>query len=366
MKLLMVSDNLFSGGKERRFVELLKGLSKHPEISCEVVIMEKRENTHFTEIFSLPFKVHFVPRKSRKDLRIIPTIWKIVRDFQPAVIHTWGSMSSVVFLPVALMQKKALIYTISDAPISVKRFGPIWWRTKLVFPFARMIIANSRAGLKSYHVNSKKGAVIFNGFEFDRLQNIVPLHEVKTRFNIRTPLVVGMVARFRSHKDYTTYFEVAGHILDQRDDVTFLAVGEGETREQYMNSVTEKYRDRIIFTGEQQLIESLIKIFDIGVLLTNFKVHGEGISNVVMEYMALGKPVIATISGGTGEIIRDLETGYLIETNDKQEIIQKILYLLDHPEARKAMGEKGEQRIASHFSIEKMVANYIDIYSRIA
>jgi len=175
-----------------------------------------------------------------------------------------------------------------------------------------------------------------------------------------------MVARFRSHKDYTTYFEVAGHILDQRDDVTFLAVGEGETREQYMNSVTEKYRDRIIFTGEQQLIESLIKIFDIGVLLTNFKVHGEGISNVVMEYMALGKPVIATISGGTGEIIRDLETGYLIETNDKQEIIQKILYLLDHPEARKAMGEKGEQRIASHFSIEKMVANYIDIYSRIA
>ncbi|NQV01491.1 MAG: glycosyltransferase, partial [Bacteroidia bacterium] len=266
MKVLMVTDNLFSGGKERRFVELIKGLAGYPEVECEVMILEKERNTHYREIFDLPFKLHFTPRRSRYDIRIFSGIKKIVIDFNPQIIHCWGSMSAVYSLPVTRLLKRQFVYTVSDAPFSVKRFSRIWWRTKLVFPFSTIITANSQAGLYAYHVHSKKGVVIHNGFNFSRLKKLIHPDEVKHKFNISTKQVVGMVARFRDHKDYATYFSVACDILDQRDDVTFLAIGEGETIENYTNSIEEKYRDRIIFTRGQQSVESLVNIFNIGIL----------------------------------------------------------------------------------------------------
>ncbi len=365
MNVLMVTDNLFSGGKERRFVELIKGLAGYPEVECEVIVLEKKRNTHYQEIFNLPVKLHFMTRRSRYDLRIFSGIKKISKDFNPRIIHSWGSMSAVYSLPVARLLKKQFVYTISDAPCSLKRFSKIWWRTKLVFPFSTVIAANSKAGLNAYSVISTKGVVIHNGFDFSRLEKLIDPQEVKNQFNIESPHMVGMVAGFRDHKDHDAYFSVACNILDKRDDVTFLVIGEGGTMEHYMNNIEEKYRDRIIFTGGQQIVESLVNILDIGILLTNFTLHGEGISNVIMEYMALGKPVIATKGGGTGEIVMDNETGFLIEKNNKQTIITKILYLLDNPDIASRMGKKGKQRIETDFTIKKMVDRYHKLYDEL-
>jgi len=80
--------------------------------------------------------------------------------------------------------------------------------------------------------------------------------------------------------------------------------------------------------------------------------------------MALGKPVIATNGGGTGEIVTDNETGFLVEKNNKQEITEKILKLLDNPEIAITMGKKGKKRIETYFSIEKMVTGYVELYSK--
>ena len=66
-------------------------------------------------------------------------------------------------------------------------------------------------------------------------------------------------------------------------------------------SVPVHLKDKIIFLGKIANVENIINIFDIGILITNSKVHGEGVSNSIIEYMALGKPVIATRGGGTDQ-----------------------------------------------------------------
>ena len=79
------------------------------------------------------------------------------------------------------------------------------------------------------------------------------------------------------------------------------------------NSVPGEFKDYFIFTGKLQQIESVISLFDIGVLLST---NGEGLSNVIMEYMALEKAVIATKLDGNTEILADGITGFLIPENN--------------------------------------------------
>jgi glycosyltransferase involved in cell wall biosynthesis len=75
--------------------------------------------------------------------------------------------------------------------------------------------------------------------------------------------------------------------------------------------------------------------------------------------MALGKPVIATYGGGTNEIIRDNDTGFLISPSNPEELAQKIEILLNDEALANKMGLAGKERIKKSFSIEKMVDKYI-------
>ena len=103
-------------------------------------------------------------------------------------------------------------------------------------------------------------------------------------------------------------------------------------------------------------------------LLTNKKAGGEGIPNAVMEYMALGKPVIATDAGGTKELVVDKVTGFLLKENNPDEIIEKILYLINNPDVAMKMGEEGKKRIVrivKEFNLDKMTKEYVELYEQV-
>jgi glycosyltransferase involved in cell wall biosynthesis len=146
----------------------------------------------------------------------------------------------------------------------------------------------------------------------------------------------------------------------------FFAVGDGPNLEKIKSSVPSAIRDKIIFTGPIRKVESLINIFNIGVLSTNFDIHGEGISNSILEYMALGKPVIATEGGGTNEIVLDKETGFLVPPKSPEILANKILELLDNPIMAKKMGLAGKSRIYDHYNLAKMTSEYLPLYRRLS
>ena len=93
-------------------------------------------------------------------------------------------------------------------------------------------------------------------------------------------------------------------------DITFIAVGDGPYLSDYQRKVRESNCSNVVFTGMQSDVESIINIFDIGILLTDTIKYGEGISNSIIEYMALKIPVIATYDKGTSEIINNNITWY--------------------------------------------------------
>lgn len=357
MKIMLITDSLVSGGKERQIIELLKGLSNINTIKCHLIILSNK--IFYDCVNNLNVRIIIINRDSKNKSKIFKELSMIIKGIRPDIIHSWESMCSVYAAPIAFFKKiKFVNGMIRYAPKKLNKFKKNWIRTKLTFPFSNVILSNSYAGLQSYKVPSNKGYCIHNGFDLLRIKKLKGINEVRRIYNIQTQKVVGMVARFHDRKDYKTYILSANKILSIRNDVTFLAIGDGDNIESCKALVNPNLHNRIIFLGEQKEVESIINVFDIGILSS----YEEGISNTIMEYMALKKPVIATEDGGNSEIVVNNETGFLINLNDHNMLAEKIQFLLNNPKIGETMGRAGKKRLATNFDLNKMVENYLKLY----
>lgn len=360
IKILFCIDSFASGGKERRLMELMKGLKYRNEIEFSLVIMSAE--IHFKELFELNIPVHQMVRKTKKDLSIFKKFYDLCKTIQPDIIHCWDSMSAIYAIPAILGLKIKLVNgMITDAPSKLFLLNQYWYRAQLTFLFSKRIIANSMAGLHAYNAPLNKSTCIPNGFNFKRIQNLRSADALKKNLNINNELIVGMVASFSHYKDYPTYFAAAQLILEQRKDVIFLAVGTDTDSAKAKTLIEDKYLSNFRLLGKNNEVESVVNIMDIGVLAT----FTEGISNSILEYMALGKPVIATEGGGTKEIVKDNVTGFLVPSKNVNELSLKIQILLNDKELRESMGEKGASEIHKNFSLNSMVDHFVNAYSEL-
>jgi len=236
---------------------------------------------------------------------------------------------------------------------------------RLVFRYSDRLLSNSYAGLKAYEAPQSKSRVIYNGFDTNRLSNLQEQLGIREKFSIKTPFVVGMIASFLPGKDYPTFIESAIKILKQGKEVTFLCIGDGNYQE-LQNSIPSDVVGQIKFLGKLQHVEQVMNICTVGVLMTDTRYHGEGISNALLEFMALGKPVIATDHGGTKELIEPEQSGYLIPPFSVELLTEKLNFLLENESIRYKFGNRGKEISMDKFSISKMIHSFEEEYSRYA
>lgn len=364
MKILMIIDSLMRGGRERRAVELIKRFSERPEMEVELVILSKV--IEYEEIYAVGVPLHIMERKPKKDPKVFGKFYRVCKQFKPDVVHSWGIMSSIYAIPAAKILGIPFVnFNIYNAPAQLKWSDGDLLRSQLTYPFSDIVLGNSKAGLRAYRAPAQKSRCIYNGFDTKRLDGLEVPQTVKTRFNIQTNHVVGMVGAFQPRKDYATFIRAAQLVLKEFSDVTFLCIGDGPTLEQNKNLVTPENKPNILFTGQLSNVESVINIFDIGVLATDSRIHGEGISNAILEYMALGKSVVATDGGGTPEIVVHEKTGYIIKPLEPNAMAEKIMYLLQNPTLRQEFGKQGRQRVQEIFSMDSVERQFIEIYKEL-
>lgn len=360
VKILFVIDTLASGGKERRLTELLKALVHRPEVSAELVILSN--DIHYTEVYTFNIRIHQLVRRSRKDLAIFRQLRLILKAFNPDAVHCWESMTAVYLAPLCKIMNYPLINgMITNVPQVQNITNRHWLRARLTFPFSDVIVSNSQAGIEAYRAPSGKSVVIYNGFNFQRLEGVLNKQEARLMIGVKTRYVVGMVASFWQQKDYPTYYKAARILLRKRDDITFLAIGPGTDSENSVKEAGSDFGKSFILMGKRSGIESLISAMDVCVLST----FTEGTSNSLLEYMAMGKPVVATRGGGTAELITDGIEGYLVRPEDPAMMADRINMLLDNAELRDSLGAAARARIIEGFSIGRMVTDYIRLYTQV-
>ena len=354
-----IVDGLPAGGAERQLVELLKGLAPLDCINTSLCSLStggarEKEAVSFSDQvidchgasnagFALLLKFPLIVRRLIASFRI----------HKPDIVHTFGCFSDVIG---AIISTKYGVTLING---SIRAARPVLnYRDRLTrrtFPYAQAIVANSSAGLRSFGMDGK-GVVIHNGVEMGRFENVIPE-------NIEGSPILCMVGNFTDKKDHMSLIGCLPVLLEQFENIKLVLVGKGkniEKCERYATSVG--CRKQIIFVNNCDSPESYIAASDICLLLSNTSIHGEGISNAIIEYMALGKPVIASDSGGNKEIVNDGHTGFLIRDNNEMQLVELINKLLNDKQQSREMGKAGKQSIKGSFSIEKMVTSYKELY----
>ncbi|MEO8404383.1 MAG: glycosyltransferase family 4 protein [Chitinophagaceae bacterium] len=369
MKILMVINGLHRGGRERRFLELIKGLTKEPG-KFDIYIISLSPIVEYPIVYDLPVKFQIMAGKDKKKINRLIKMRRIIRSFKPDIIHSWDiTCSGYLGISNLLLNKPVIQGVIYDASSQSPLGQSIRNRIRLLSPFSKAFVSNSQAGIRAYQPPVEKSLVIYNGIDLLRFNNLKDRETVETEI-LGGPkgnrFVVAMVAAFQERKDYNTFLEAAIKLCRKDPNMTFLLIGAGENlpviKEKTPGDLLDK---QIFFPGMRQDIESILQFVDIGVLMTNSTNHSEGISNTIVEYMAGGKPVIATKGGGTDELVRDGKNGFLINPLDSSILISKIETLRNDPSLAAQMGQKGRQWITDNFEIKRMTEEYINLYEKV-
>jgi glycosyltransferase involved in cell wall biosynthesis len=367
MRILFFIESLTAGGKERRLTQLMKGLRSTTDFEFSLAIMSK--DIHYKEIYDLNIEINFIIRKVKKDVSSFYEFYKLCKKLRPDIVHCWDSMTATYLVPACkLLGIKIVNGMVVDTPVIQNIHNKDWLRARLTFPFSNVIIGNSNAGLKAYKAPASRSVCINNGMELSRFINLKdPLIIKQELFGQNSDgfYIAGMVGSFEDRKDYNTLIETTLSILSSRNNIRFVLVGDGKYLSEIRGRVPDSLSDKIVFTGKRSDIESIVNVFDIGILLTNSKVHGEGISNSIIEYMALGKPVIATRGGGTDEVVFDNQNGFLVDPGNPDQVREKIELLIENPSLLARLGKEGRKMVEERFDLEIMTKKYIEVYKKL-
>jgi glycosyltransferase involved in cell wall biosynthesis len=271
------------------------------------------------------------------------------------IIHTWGSglWDFVGLIAGRIMRLPVIHNGIRSAPGRLNIYNRL---TQISARFADAAVANSAAGLNTFKLDDRqKSRVIYNGLDTSRFEAIDIINHGQN---------LCMVANFSGAKDQKSLILAMPQIMSHFPDSRLILVGHDYgTLESCKNLVRElKIGDYVEFITDCSRPEPIIGKCQIGVLATNQATHGEGISNAILECMALGKPVIASDNGGNAEVVIDNRTGFLVPPGNPQAISEKANFLLKNPENAINMGEQGKAFVNERFSIAKMEENYTRLY----
>jgi glycosyltransferase involved in cell wall biosynthesis len=217
--------------------------------------------------------------------------------------------------------------------------------------------------------DASKIVVIPNGVDLRRFEAEVVPSEVRRSLGVaqNAPLV-GVVSRLSRLKGLEDFIEAAAIVAARFDDARFVIVGEPSpiNNREYLDELSAlAYRrglgGKVIFTGLRSDVPALLATFDVSVLPS----LSEALSNVLLESMAAGAPVVATDVGGTSEALIDGVNGMLVQPGRPELLAASIERLLSEPSLARQLGDRARRTIADRFSLDRMVSATEDLYDRL-
>ena len=355
--VFLMTDSFRTGGTERQFATVARALD--PErfrvhLGCLQATGKFLDGFEDVRCFD--------PGGSLYRLPSLITRTKLARHLDGqdiAIAHSFDFYSNMMLIPAARMGRIPVVIG------SQRQIGDLLTRAqsfsqRVMFGFCDRVVCNSRAAatrLVSQGLPQKKIAVIGNGLPtsaFSRVEGALP--------RVSGLLRVGMIARMNAlYKNHHVFLNAAAKLCQSFLNVEFVLVGDGPLRLQLERHVDDLgIRGRVLFLGDRQDIPQILASLHISVIPS----ASESLSNVALESMAAGVPVVAASVGGNPEIVTS-ERGMLVPPNDETALCVSIGDLLCSSELRACLGENARHFAEANFTIERMRTQYEDLYSEL-
>ena len=312
------------------------------------------------------------PRTLRQQLHFA----RALRRHRPHIVHVYNFYPIVFGVPITRILRVPTIVSIRDTGVYLTP----WQRRvqRAVCRLADRIVANAEAvrqWLLAEGYDARKIHVIGNGLDVSPFTATNGNGHVRRELGLRTDApVVAVVSRLSRQKGLEDFLEAAALVAPRLPAVQFLIVGDSHLVRDGRVVPDVAYRqalvahatrlglgDRVVFAGFRRDVAQVLSEVTVSVLPS----LSEGLSNVLLESMAAGVPVIATRVGGNPEIVEDGRTGMLVPPSDPAALAGAMCAVLENPERSGALCLAGRRRIAERFSIERMVRTterfYLDV-----
>jgi L-malate glycosyltransferase len=367
------------GGAATASSNILREFSKIHDLKVDLVTSSHDEAFHLEHvgerisIHKLPIgknekNLHF---QSQKDLLVYSwkACWysqKLIKQNNYSLTHSFFSVPCG-FLSLLFKFQYKIPYVISlrgaDVPGYAERFSCVYNflkpLIKLIWKKSDAVVSNSQ-GLKELALKSspnQKIKVIYNGTD---ILNFRPDEKAK---NSEKFIITLGGTRVTSRKGIKYLIEAVRKLSSRYPQICVTIIGEGSEKES-LESLAEKMEisDKINFLGriEYKKIASYYQEASVFVLPS----LNEGMSNAMLEALASGLPILATDTGGTKELVKDGENGFIIKTKDSDDIADKIEILIKDKKLCQKMGEKSREK-AESMSWNNVASEYIGIYKSI-
>lgn len=307
----------------------------------------------FTEVILKQFELHRIIRKINPDLVHLNNGY--------AATHEW-------MLAACLHKIKIISHDRGTRP-------PSSLRTKLFVRCLDAIISVSDS-YKNNVINDKlsvrKLYRVYNGLDYKKWTSNLDMGKAKS---LKSELgitdgqrVIGIVGNIDKWKGQHIVISAINQIKRDYPDIVCLIVGRVCAGMEQYKSELDNYisendlGNNVIFMGYQSDIPTVLSIFDVFV---HASIEPEPFGRVILEAMALEKPIIATNGGGIPEIIINEQTGLLVPMNNSEEMASAMMFYLNNQNEAKRIGQNGKERLLNEFSIKKMVDGVESVYNEV-
>ncbi len=173
---------------------------------------------------------------------------------------------------------------------------------------------------------------------------------------------IGTVTTFRPKKGYPMLFESFARVRQRVPAARLLIAGEDKWEDEPASLARRlDVYDAVTLLGKRSDMPRVYSAFDVFVLAS----RSEGMSNALLEAMAMKRPVVATAVGGNPTVLDGGRYGYLADYGDADAMADHIVGLLAAPERRQALGEAARERVAAEYSAQAMVRKTERLYEEL-
>ncbi len=366
IKIAYIIDHLYIGGTERQLIDTIRFLDKS---KFDPILVCLKPSKYFAEgNFSCSkITLNVCSLLGKEGMRSIYKLSGIFRRNKVDIVQTYFFDANVVGVIAAQLARVPVI-------IASRRDMGYWYNAKLrlvsrvLSKFTTRVLANSRAVREavanSERILRSKIDVIHNGVETD--EGIDRGEVLKQRRKLGIPeaeMIIGTTSNLnRRVKRVDIFIKAARFVAEGKENVSFVIIGDGHLRSE-LEALSRSLglERKIVFAGQKDNVRPYLAMFDIGVLTSD----SEGFSNAILEYLALGIPVVATDVGGNRELIAGRDVGFLVPPSDPLALSESILDLLNDEKKRKYFSSKARSIVDKEFSWDAKIKEMENYYVRL-
>ena len=225
------------------------------------------------------------------------------------------------------------------------------------------IITNAEANRRlftDHGTSADHVRTIYNGFDWAPFDERHDAAEVRAEWGVPAGVpVVGAVGRLHPVKGHRVLVQAAPRIRERCPQAQIVIVGDGELRgELEAQARSLGVADVVRFLGFRRDVARQLAGMDVLVLPS----IEEAIGRVLAEAHAVGLPAVASRVGGTGEIVRDGVSGYLVSPGDATALADRVVDLVLDPDRARTFGEAGRADVRARFGEAKMITDTLEVY----